>query len=234
MDLLRTLHRIQRQRTDLQGQLDRGPRQVQASEKMVEQHREAASDAADKLKKARMAADEKQLQLKSREDRLRDLRTKLNTASSNKEYSALKEQIAADEQANDVLSDEIFEALERLDVLEAQRREREAELKQREADHQTLIGTIQEKMDKVAVELERVKAQLLAAEEQLPATLRVDYDRIVGASGEDALAPVDGEICGGCHQTLTSQMMNRLYLAQAVRCPSCGAMMYLPEDRTVR
>lgn len=234
MALLRTLHRIQRQRTDIAGQLRRCPRQISASEELVSEMSAAATDAADRLKKAKMAADDKQLQLKSREDRLRDLRNKLNSAASNREYNLLKEQIAADEQANGVLSDEILEALERLDVLEAERQTRIKDWKQREQDHVVLAASLQQKMVNLEAELKRVEAELVEAEAELPVAMRVDYHRIVGSRGEDALAPVEGEICGGCNQTLTSQMMNRLYLAQAVRCPNCGALMYLAEDRQTR
>lgn len=232
--LLRTLHRIQRQRTDLKGQLERGPRQITASQAMVAQLEAATAEAQEKLRKAKMAADEKQLQLKSREERVRELGAKLNTAASNREYSSFKEQIAADLQANEVLSDEILEALERIDVLEAERLQRQQELKQRQEDHAALVASIEEKMRKVAEELRRVEAELAETEAELPGPIRSEYDRIVGSRGEEALAPVEGETCGGCYQLLTSQMMNRLYLGQAVRCPTCGAMMYLPEDRTVR
>lgn len=234
MELLRTLHRIQRQRSDLKSQLERGPRQIQAGERLFAQHREAVEAAVEKLKSSKLAADEKQLQLKSREDRISQLEAKLNTAASNREYTLLKEQIAADRQANDVLSDEILEALERIDVLEAERGELQKELQQREQDQAEMVEKVNTKMEKLATELTRVESELSAAEEQMPASLLVDYRRIVAARGEEALAPVEGENCGGCFQTLTSQMMNRLYLGQSVRCPSCGAMLYLAEDRTVR
>lgn len=234
MALLRTLHRIHRQRNDLSGQLRRFPRQIAASEEMVQELEKASQEAADKLRRARMAADEKQVQLKGREDRIRDLKNKLNTAASNKEYTLLKEQIAADEQANGVLSDEIFEALERLDVLEQERVEKVQAWKQRESDHQLLAVSLREKIAKLEVELQRVEGELATAEAELPTQIRAEYDRIVGSRGEEGLAPVEGEICGGCNQLLTAQMMNRLYLEQAVRCPSCGAMMYLAEDRKLR
>lgn len=234
MELLRTLHRIQRQKTDLQSQIDRGPRQLKASEGFVAQAQAATDEAAQRLKKTKVLIDEKQLQLKSREDRIRDLKTKLNTASSNKEYSLLKEQIAADEQANEVLSDEILEGLERIDELESQRKEREQELKAKQAEYAELAGTVEQRMVVLAADLERVMTNLATAEAEIPAAMKPDYLRIVAAKGEDALAPVDGENCGGCFQTLTSQMMNRLYLGQPVRCSNCGAIMYLQEDRRVR
>lgn len=233
-ELLRTLHRIQRQRTDLKGQLERGPRQIKASEAMLAQLETAVTEAQEKLRKAKMAADEKQLQLKSREDRVQGLRVKLNSAASNREYTLFKEQIAADEQANEVLSDEILEAYERIDVLEAERVEQQQQLKRRQEEHAAFVASVEENLKQKAENLTRVEAELAEAEAQLPAAIRQEYDRIVGSRGEEALAPVEGETCGGCFQMLTSQMMNRLYLGQAVRCPACGAMMYLPEDRTVR
>ena len=70
-------------------------------------------------KTAVLACDAKQLQLRSREDKIKDLDAKLKTAASNREFSLLKEQIAADKQANEVLSDEILEGLEYIDELAA-------------------------------------------------------------------------------------------------------------------
>ena len=70
----------------------------------------------------------KQLQLKSREAQIDQLQTKLNTAASNREFNLLKEQIAADKQANSVLSDEILEAMDEIDGLEIKLKDVAAEL----------------------------------------------------------------------------------------------------------
>ena len=75
-----------------------------------------------------MAADQKQLQLKAGEEKIKDLKRKLNAAASNREYQILKEQIAADEMANSVLEDEILEALEKIDQFQAKIAEAEAAL----------------------------------------------------------------------------------------------------------
>jgi predicted nucleic acid-binding Zn-ribbon protein len=85
-------------------------RQVQAAE-----GKKAA--AAEDVKKAKMAADQKQLQLKSSETKIRDLTAKLNACKTNREYQTLGDQIAADTMAAKVLEDEILEALERIDTL---------------------------------------------------------------------------------------------------------------------
>ena len=108
-DALRRLHRIHRQLGDLKDRLSRGPKLIKASEGNLAKVEGEYDEKKETLTRAKVACDEKQLQLKQREDRIKDLQAKLNTASSNREYQALKEQIAADEQANSVLSDEILE-----------------------------------------------------------------------------------------------------------------------------
>ena len=69
-----------------------------------------------KLKQSKMSADQKNLQLKSSEGRIYDLNGKLNIAANNREYEALRSQIAADTMAKSVLEDEILEAVEKVDA----------------------------------------------------------------------------------------------------------------------
>ena len=112
---LRKLHRIHRQLTDLRERLRRGPKQISAAEANVARLQENNEQVQETLTRLRVACDEKQLHLKSAEDRISDVKRKRNECGTNKEYQALIEQIAADEMATSVLSDEILELLERVD-----------------------------------------------------------------------------------------------------------------------
>lgn len=230
-DLLRHLHRLHRQINDLNDRLSRGPRQIKAGEAAVAACEKACTDAAEKLKKARLAADDKQLQLKTREQRVEETQAKLNTASSNREFDALKEQIAADKQANEVLSDEILEALEHIDQLVEKTEIVKENLVSREKEQVALTQQVEERTSLITPDLERVQAELTEVEKELPPEMRQEYQRIIKARGEDGLAPADGESCGGCYQTLSPQVMNELYLNNHVVCAACGAWIYLPEDR---
>jgi predicted nucleic acid-binding Zn-ribbon protein len=232
--LLGTLHRIHRQRNDLQGRLRQGPKQVQAGAANVAAAKTALADAKEAYKLSRVAVDQQQLQLKSRETRVLDLKVKLNQAQNNREYQAIKEQIAADEQANSVLSDEILEALEGLDQHQATIKRLQEELVKKESDQQGLEKQVAERHQLLTADLQRADAELAEAEAQLPPEMKREYQRIIAGRGEDALAPVDGECCGGCFQTLNPQVMNRLHMKQLVPCPACGALLYLGEERGLR
>ena len=52
---LRELHRLHRQRSDLQGRLDRGPRQVKAGETNIDRLEGELEKAKEKLQQSRMA-----------------------------------------------------------------------------------------------------------------------------------------------------------------------------------
>jgi predicted nucleic acid-binding Zn-ribbon protein len=232
-EALRELHRIHRQLTDLRDRLARGPKQVKAAELNLARCEQQLTESKQGLTKARMASDERQLQLKTREDRILDLQGKLNSASTNKEYQALKEQIAADDQANSVLSDEILEMLEKIDELQANVSNAEELLAKAKSETEKVTTRVNDEQVKLKSELERVTGELHAAEAGLPSEFKSDYERISKVRGEDALAQIDGEVCSSCYQTITSQMMNELFMSRPVFCKSCGALLYLPEDRTI-
>lgn len=110
---LRELHRIHQRLADLRDRLERGPKQVRARETNVAVLEAKLAEARDRAKQTQMALDRKQLDLKSGEQKVLDLKVKLNAANNNREYQALLEQIAAAEMAGSVLSDEILEGLEK-------------------------------------------------------------------------------------------------------------------------
>src|SRR5262245_28991233 len=162
---LATLHRIHRQLADLRDRLERGPKQVKAAEANVKKSEGELAQAKEAFKAGKLAADEKQLQLKSREAKLADLTAKLNMAQSNKEYQLLKDQIAADKQANSVLADEILEALERIDQLQAAIKTADGHLAKFKDEQDKTRKRISDQQQGLESELARVRGELKAAED---------------------------------------------------------------------
>lgn len=227
--VLRTLHRIHRQLNDLNERLGRGPKQIRAAEANVKHHEELLTKTKAEAKSLRMAADQKQLQLKGNEDKIKDLRRKLNEASSNREYQALLEQIAADDMAKSVLEDEILEAFEKADRFQKNITEAEAALtaaKQKAAQIHTEAA---EREPVLKADIGRVEAELRATEATLPGDILDLYNRIVRQKGEDALAMVENQFCGGCNQQIPLNMLSQIMLGQPIFCKTCGRLLYLPE-----
>jgi hypothetical protein len=227
---LRTLHRMHRQLADLAEQLAAGPRAVAARTRQVDAAEARKAAAADDVKKARLVADQKQLQLKSAEAKIADLEAKLNACKTNREYQTLRDQIAADRMATKVLEDEIIEALERIDAVKPAVPTAETEITAAKKLLADAEAKVKAESGRLEAEVTRIRADLQAAEKDLVDDVRERYDRVVKQKGADGMSPVDGQTCGGCYQQLTGNMLSDVMLGRIITCRSCGRMLYLPES----
>lgn len=229
-DILRAIHRIHHQLADLNSRLQRGPRQLQANDASVAKLKEAVDTAKEAVKRNRILTDQKELQLKEREGRILDVRAKLNGASSNREYQAFLEQIAADEEANSVLSDEILELFDKATELTAKVEDAQGGLQKGEKDLDALRKKIEGERASLEQDVLRLQGELAELEKQLPTELKVDYQRIVKVRGAEGLAQLDGDTCGSCFTIITTQMQSQIMLEQLVFCKSCGCILYKAES----
>jgi predicted nucleic acid-binding Zn-ribbon protein len=228
-DSLRTLHRLHVQLTELRDRLERGPRQIAIRRQNVAARQADLDKAREAQKQARMKADRQQLDLKTSEQRLVDWGMKLNLASSNKEFQALKDQIAAAEMANSVLSDEILESLDRIDKMGEHVASAESDLKATQDEVAKIEANIAATADSIRADITRLEAELVAAEKNLPADFRNDYDRVVKVKGADGMSEVEDGVCNGCGQKITPNMQNELAMHRPTFCKACGRLLYLPE-----
>ncbi len=79
-EILQVLHRILRQKTDLDGQLVGGPRRVQHCRNVEAEATKHLEKAQQELKRLKLIAADKQLQLKMRETKLEDFKAKRNAS----------------------------------------------------------------------------------------------------------------------------------------------------------
>ncbi len=224
------LHRIHRQLADLSDRAQRGVKLLKAREVNLARLADELTKAQADVKAAKMRADQKQLLLKSGEQKILGLEAKLNACGTNREYQALKDQIAADRMAGQVLEDEILDALEKIDesqrvVAEAQKKivDAKAEL----AKQQQAVNT---QTDSIATDIARLRDELARAEAELPDDFRLAYNRVVNHKHEEAMAAVSGGFCGGCNKQLTPNMLGELQMSRAVFCANCGCILYTPQS----
>jgi len=225
---LRRLHEILLQVADIRGQIERGPKQIKAAQGQLQIARDALAQCKEAIKQKRMEGDRKQLLQREREAKLYEWQGKLNAANNNREYQAVKDQIAADTQANSVLSDEILEILESIDAIQAKSVELEAKLKVVESDTAKTESRIQERLVVLKQELARVEGELKAEEAKIPADFEDTYRRLVDSRAEEAFAPLDDKSCGGCNTGLTLKLIDQLRMGTPALCSSCGCLIYRP------
>lgn len=228
-EILRTLHRIHRQLSDLKERFNRGPKQKRAAEANVAHRDSLLAEAKNEEKTFRVTLDQKQLQLKTAEGKVKELQIKLNTAQSNREYQTLLEQIQAAEMANSVLADEILEALDKVNDFKKKAAHAESDLAAARQRLENVNAEVAEKEPLLRNDISRLEAELKQSESALPAEVREPYQRVVSHLGEDALAPVENQCCGGCNQQIPLNLCSKIMMNLPVFCKSCGRMLYMTD-----
>lgn len=228
-NVLRTLYRIHRQLSDLESRLAMGPRQIKIIESRLAQSQAAAEDATKKTFDLRIATDIKQSLLDSSDANIKRRKSQLIEAKDNREYTALKNQIAADEAANHVLEDEILEALERLEVLKQNAEKARAELDKMKESAQASITQINEERQIITFEMARLQKELALAEQELPSDFMEIYTRIIRIKGHDGMAPLRDTFCGGCATVIPFHQIGTVIKGFPSTCNSCGRLLHTPE-----
>lgn len=175
--------------------------------------------------------DQKQLQMKGNEQKIKDLDTKLNQAASNREYQILKDQIAADKMANSVLEDEIIEMMDQVDAFQPKIAAAEGVLKTTQENAAASRKSVETHAASIRDDIVRLEAELLQCETELPSDIRVTYLRMARQKGEDALAEVVDGACGGCCQQVPLNVQANIRMSQPSFCRTCGRLLYIAEEK---
>ncbi|MDA7952013.1 MAG: phospholipase [Pirellulaceae bacterium] len=226
---LEKLHRIHKQLNDLRGRINRGPKLIAIAQGNAAGAQKQFAEEKEAAQKLQRYSNEKQLQLKEREARIEKLQVQKNSCSSNVEYQTLTEQIAAERQANNVLQDEILELMDKVDQQNIQIQTVEENCQKSDAEVNAISQKVEAEQKILEADLEGVLKNLTKAENELPDDFKIEYLRVVQGKKENALAPVESDCCGVCYQTLTSQVINDLFVNKPVFCRSCGSLLYLVE-----
>ena len=226
---LKEIHALRLQLQEVTAEIERGPRQIAAKKNQLDKKKAELESRRATLKQLKVAADQKNLQLKTNESKIHDLQGKLNAASSNREFDALKTQIAADKMANSVLEDEILEALDGCDSMQRQIKDFEGEVATAEADLAKFTAAAQQREPDLKAKAANLDGQIAELEKQIPATIMPQYRRLVQSYGAQALSPVTGTACGECFVGQRQQTIMELRAGKYIFC-TCGRLMYLSTE----
>lgn len=229
LQALLVLHQVDSRIGRLESQQKLLPVSLRRIRERLDRQRETFEAKKEERKKLRAESHAKELLLRAAEEEVKELTAKLNTASTNKEYTALQHEITDRRVEASKIEDQVLTTLADIEALggETQQAEEAIQQIQREHDGES------KKVDAAAVELGRQIAQLRAkrqaAAEGVDAELLEEYQRIAARKGASALALVVSHMCQGCFMQLPPQLAHTLVAArQIVHCPSCNRILYLP------
>lgn len=223
---LKELHVLHQRLHDKKSELEAGPRSVAIREGLCKKKQVEIDGQKDLITSHQKAADDKNLQFKTNEQKIVELKAKLNSAASNKEFDILKGQIEADTAANGVLEDEYLELLELVDTERNNLTALEAELEEATKVAKDKAGEVEAAAPGVKAAIEELLKEVKAAEQCIPSKFGDDYRRLVDAHGPGAIAVAEEGACTECFTELSPQHQLELRVGKVIRCRMCGRLLY--------
>ena len=232
------LQAIENQVRTTQKELNKGKQQIRKQQRRIEQLQAALQAKKEEIKLTRMQRDKLELDLKSREERIANMRVALNSAKTNKEYSAVLTRINTDKANNTKLEDQILALYTQIDNDEAACKEIESETEQEGKRLESIQLEVGRHQQEIESRLAQLKQQRQEAYEKVPAKYAVLFERLAERYDGDVLSEMDQQnpprgsyMCGGCYMKVPLESANSLMTRDNVLpCPNCGRILVLDKS----
>lgn len=225
------LHSLLKQLEDAEQMLAHGPRRIAAAEQKIVAAEQACAVQKEQIQLLKKSADEKSLNLNSKEAELQKLEGRLNQATSNKEYDIIQAQKASEKAAGAELEDQILSLLSQVDEAGLELKQKEQDLTDAKQRAKEIADEVQAKEPGLKEEVARLNGEIKEIEAVIPAgEPRTTYRRLRESQGASAMSRVEDSFCTECNTGATQQDVVRINLGEFVLCRACGRILYNPAD----
>jgi predicted nucleic acid-binding Zn-ribbon protein len=238
---LASLHKLQAVETKLRGlkdQIRRKDRQLNHHRLQVKQLEDQLKDRQEEIKSRKTQASQLEMDFKTKEATVAKLRTQLNVAKNNKEYSMILTQLNTERADNSKLEERILEELTAVEQIQGTLAEMEKNLAAQrtelggvEKEIETFRQGLQTQIDELMVEREKV------ADEVPQQDLKM-FERVAEAHEGEAMAKVikssygDECSCDGCNMSIPMEKVNALMTKDQIQtCNICGRILYIANEK---
>jgi predicted nucleic acid-binding Zn-ribbon protein len=181
----------------------------------------------DKLKVLQLKRKEKEVELETKEGSIKKYQAQLYQIKTNKEYSALLQEIENLKADNSVLEEEILKVLDDIDAIRIDVARKKEALAQEEKMVLQEKEKIEGQAKVIAQKLEELNNQRAKVTPKLEGKILAHYERVLKNKDGLALVSVESDSCQGCHINLPPQVINEVKMHERiVSCESCARILY--------
>jgi len=184
----------------------------------------------DNVKALQLKRKEKEGDLETKEVTIKKYQTQLYQVKTNKEYSALQDEIARVRADNSLIEEEIIKILDQIDAENKKITQEKELLKQEELKLNEEKAKLNEEANRAKQEIEDLKIKRSAITEKTDKVVLSKYEKIIKNRGGLAVVPVADETCQGCFQILPPQVINEIKMKKdLILCENCARILYIEE-----
>jgi len=221
--------------------LTRCRRNVIIQENQIRTLQNALEAKKEEVQLSKIQFDRLELELKSRDEQIIRLRASLNTARTNKEYSAVLTQLNTTKADNSKIESQSLELLKNIEADETECEEIQSQINEQKQHLEQLRTEVETLASKYQAEIDKIQAEWDQAAQIIPDKLLEIFKRVTETYDGQAVALIeqqDGKkgaySCGGCFMGITAECVNLLMTKDdIIRCPNCTRILVLGSEEHI-
>jgi predicted nucleic acid-binding Zn-ribbon protein len=214
----------------IEDELEEIPAKIGSLEEFYAAKNAGLKKLEDELKGLQLKRKEKEGELETKEGTIKKYQTQLYQVKTNKEYSALQEEIGRIRADDSLIEEEIIKIL---DLVDGKNREIVVEkehLKKEESSLAEEKKKLSGESARLKTELEALKAQRAELAGKVDKKVLAKYDRIIQKGDGLAVVSVAAESCQGCFRVMPPQVINEIKMNNSlIFCENCARILYIAE-----
>jgi len=220
----------------LSKRLDAANRRLRAQEKKLDQIQQQHDEVHDQIQQHTAKTNAAEKLVTDLEAKITSHREQMNSATSHREYSALRDEIENLKAEKSKLEDTALGEMTDLD----EHQQKLDDLKVKLTDQQTLVSSAQKEVgearSEVGDKLDEVQTERNEAAAKLPEDILSTFERLSDAYEGEAMAEIEEQdrrrmeyTCGGCFMSLPIERVNALMTRpnEIVSCNNCNRFLYI-------
>ena len=222
----------------IKSKLSRSRRGVIFQENQVRTLQSQFEAKKEESKLTKVQCDRLELELKTRDAEVAKLRTALNTAKTNKDYSAILSQMNTYKADNSKVETQVLDLFKNIESDELQCSEIQTKIAEEKEKLEQLRKDSESKSQQFEAEIALVETEWKKASTEIPKSILEIFNRVADTYDGEAIANAEQQqgnesyTCGGCFMTLRLDIINQLMTKDdVIRCPSCTRIVVIEDNR---
>jgi len=232
---LLALYRVDQQLRGLKGRLGQAQAYLRKQDQFLTELETQKNALQTQIRQLEATEQNDEIEVKSIEERIAQLRDRMNNAQTSKEHSALLTEINTLKADKEQIEERALTTLNGLDELRAKSDQIESDFAERTKVRQVAVKDRDEKEAEIADRLKELEAERITVEADVPAQALARYQERLDLGFEDIMAAVEEQdrrnleyTCGSCFTHLPIELVSTLLKrGDLTHCPTCEAILYM-------
>ncbi len=226
------LQEIDKKIFEIKSLIDEIPPKIEKIENLIKEKKDEIACLSKEYEKLVLQHKEKEIEMGKCEETVNSLQARLYQVKTNKEYSALQEEIASLKSKISGLEDEILALLEELDSAQEKKRQAQMDIEKEISDMEKSKAELIAEQERLKKEMDSLQEKRKTIASEIPQDILSIYERILEHRGGVALCKVTSKgVCTGCYLSLPPQVVSELMLGnKIIYCEGCGSILYYVEE----